>query len=152
MSCLLGCVAKWLFLLQVMRQVIPKDLFHELLTLIAKDSSRPEVFCKKMFLIIAKKRLQQRCFSVNFAKFLKTPFFTKYLWWLLLFLSVNDTCKVYEWKLIFDYRIHEKNSSHWPKRKMTKMFNMEDVCFSKHDWQSTLSIHIYYYYHYHYHY
>ena len=31
-----------------------------------------------------KKRLQYRCFSVNFARFLRTPFFTEHLWWLLL--------------------------------------------------------------------
>ena len=29
-------------------------------------------------------RLWHRCFPVNFAKFLRTPFFTKYLRWLLL--------------------------------------------------------------------
>ena len=26
-----------------------------------------------------------RCFPVNFAKFLGTPFFTEHLWWLLLY-------------------------------------------------------------------
>ena len=31
-----------------------------------------------------KKRLQHRYFLVDFAKFLKTPFFTKHLQWLLL--------------------------------------------------------------------
>ena len=31
-----------------------------------------------------KKRLWSRCFPVNFAKFLRTPFFTEHLWWLLL--------------------------------------------------------------------
>ena len=31
-----------------------------------------------------KKRLQHRCFSVKFAKFLRIPFFTEHLWWLLL--------------------------------------------------------------------
>ena len=73
-------------------------------------SSRPEVFCKKkMFLKISqnpqenacarsrfnkvaglrsatllKERLWHRCFLVNFTKFLETPFFIEYLWWLLL--------------------------------------------------------------------
>ena len=32
-------------------------------------------------------RLQHRCFPVNTAKFLRTVFFTKHLWWLLLVLS-----------------------------------------------------------------
>ena len=31
-----------------------------------------------------KKRLWHRCFPVNFVKFLRTPFFIKHLWWLLL--------------------------------------------------------------------
>ena len=34
--------------------------------------------------MLLKKRLWHRCFPVNFAKFLRTPFFTEYLWWLLL--------------------------------------------------------------------
>ena len=53
-------------------------------------SSRPEVFCKKdvlrnftkftgkhlcQSLFLLKKRLWYRCFPVNFAKFLRTPFF-----------------------------------------------------------------------------
>ena len=31
-----------------------------------------------------KKGLWHRCFPVNFVKFLKTPFLTEHLWWLLL--------------------------------------------------------------------
>ena len=72
--------------------------------------SQPEVFCKRGVLknlatfrgkhlcwslffnkvaglrhaALVKKRLQHRCFSVNFAKFLRTPFFTERLRWLLL--------------------------------------------------------------------
>ena len=33
---------------------------------------------------LLKKRLWNRCFFVNFAKFLRTPFFIEHLWWLLL--------------------------------------------------------------------
>ena len=70
-------------------------------------SSRPEVFCKKggltnsakfigrhlcqsLFLIklqasgFIKKKDWHRCFPANFAKFLRTPFLTKHLRWLLL--------------------------------------------------------------------
>ena len=72
-------------------------------------SSRPAVFCEKgvlrnfakftenacvrvYFLIklqtapatLFKKRLWHRCFPVIFAKFLRTPFSTEHLWWLLL--------------------------------------------------------------------
>ena len=63
--------------------------------------SRPEVFCKKVVLknfpkftvkhlwslrpaTLLKKRLQHRCFPVNFEKFLRTPFCTEHFWWLLL--------------------------------------------------------------------
>ena len=62
-------------------------------------SSRQEVFCKKGFLrnfakftgkhlcqslFLIKKRVWHRCFPVDFAKFLSTPFYIKYLPWLLL--------------------------------------------------------------------
>ena len=72
-------------------------------------SSHPEVFCKKGVLrnfskltekhvcqslffnkvagltsaTLLKKRLWHWCFPVKFKKFLSTPFFTEYLWWLL---------------------------------------------------------------------
>ena len=70
-------------------------------------SSRPEVFCKMVFLeislksqdlfqslfsnkvaglrpvILLKRKLWERCFPVNFVKFLRTPFFIENLWWLL---------------------------------------------------------------------
>ena len=73
-------------------------------------SSRPEVFCEKGVLenftkfiwkhlcqglfsnkvadlspaTLLKMRLWHRCFPVNFVRFLRTPFFTENLWWLLL--------------------------------------------------------------------
>ena len=79
-------------------------------------SSRPEVFCKLgtlrnftkftgkhlcqgLFLnkveglrptTLLKKSLWHRCFTVNFAKFLRTPFFTEHLRWLLLNLSSTE--------------------------------------------------------------
>ena len=34
---------------------------------------------------LLKKRLWHRRFPVNFGKFLRTPFLTEHLWWLLLF-------------------------------------------------------------------
>ena len=33
---------------------------------------------------LLKKRLWHECFPVNFVKFLRTPFYTEHLWWLLL--------------------------------------------------------------------
>ena len=35
------------------------------------------------------KRLWHRCFPVNFVKFLRTPFYIKHLWWLLLKICVK---------------------------------------------------------------
>ena len=44
-----------------------------------------------------------RCFPVNFAKFLSTPFFIKHLWWLLLFSvkTVSSFCFTIFSKCIF---------------------------------------------------
>ena len=50
---------------------VPESLFNKV-----------EIFKSSLFLL--KKRLWHRCFPVNFAKFLRTPFFTEQLWWLLL--------------------------------------------------------------------
>ena len=63
-----------------------------------RQKQLPEVFCKKVFLEISQnsqentcarisfltKRLWHRCFSVNFVEFLRTPFLTEHLRWLLL--------------------------------------------------------------------
>ena len=72
------------------------------------SKSRPEVLYKKMFLeilqnsqestcarvyflscrsktcVLIKNRLRHRCFSVNFVKIFRTPFFIEHLQWLLL--------------------------------------------------------------------
>ena len=87
-----------------------KDAIPFLDILIKRKSSPPEVFCKKGVLrnfakfigkhlcqslffknvaglrlaTLLKKRLQHRCFPVNFVKFLKTPFSIEQLWWVLL--------------------------------------------------------------------
>ena len=80
-------------------------------------SSRPEVFCKKVFLEISqnftkisatilKKSLWHSCFPLNFVEFLRAPFLIEHLWWLLLaFVSFGSeagkgsisecTCKSY---------------------------------------------------------
>ena len=81
-------------------------------------NSRPEVFCKEAVLrsftkftgkhlyqslffnkatglrssTLLKKRLWDRCFPVNFVKFLRIPFLTEYLWRLLLDFK-NHRCK-----------------------------------------------------------
>ena len=39
---------------------------------------------------LLKKRLWSRCFPVSFVKFLRTPFLTEHLWWLLLKIPIDD--------------------------------------------------------------
>ena len=39
---------------------------------------------------LLKMRLWHRCFPVNYAKFLRTPFFIKDLWWMLLYICFSD--------------------------------------------------------------
>ena len=103
-------------------------------------SSRPEVFykkdvfrnfakfkgkhlCKSLFFnkvaglrpaTLLKKRLWHRYFPVNFAKFLRTPFLTEYLQWLLLTISreLNNCkkckkCKEYHY-FLFQVQIGKK--------------------------------------------
>ena len=73
-------------------------------------SSRPEVFCKKVLLENSQNTCARdffllkhlhRCFPVNFAKFLRTPFFTKHLRWLLLY--SRQKCTLY---LLYSLRFH----------------------------------------------
>ena len=45
---------------------------------------------------LLKKRLWHRCFPVNFTKFLRTTFFIEHVWWLLLYISVNDMYIVHQ--------------------------------------------------------
>ena len=42
------------------------------------------LFNIRVTLKFVKKRLQDRCFPANIPTYLRTPFFTDYLWWLLL--------------------------------------------------------------------
>ena len=104
----------------------------DLLKCFLLSSSRPEVFCKKcvlrnftkligkhpcqslLFNKVAGLNLNQAKIPVNFAKFLRTPFYIEHLWWLLLFvyrlhffveLIFNDTqghvqecCWAFSWK------------------------------------------------------
>ena len=67
----------------VVRRCSVKKVFLEIL------QSLQENACVRVSILIklqteACKRLWHRCFSVNFAKFIRTPFLTEQLWWLLL--------------------------------------------------------------------
>ena len=63
------------------RGVLQDKVFLEI------SENSPENTCAKVKArpaTLSKKRLWHRYFSVNFAKFLRAPFFTEHLWWLLL--------------------------------------------------------------------
>ena len=54
------------------------------------------------------KRLWHSCFPVNFAKFLRTPFLTDHLWWMLLYKTISilpNLSKIYERLL---YKLYTK--------------------------------------------
>ena len=42
---------------------------------------------------LLKKRLWRRCFPVSFVKFLRTPFLTEHLQWLLLSSNINEVIR-----------------------------------------------------------
>ena len=47
---------------------------------------------------------RHRCFSVNFAKFLRTPFFTKHLCWLLLITIIRIQNSLFLWLFLYFIR------------------------------------------------
>ena len=72
-------------------------------------------------LTLLEKRLQHRCFPVNFAKFLRTPFFTEHLQWLLLIIaSVIHSCRWSSIELHTDWTFHVIFNK---ERGCTFMFN-----------------------------
>ena len=60
----------------VARMCSVKKVFLEI-----SQNSQENTYARVSFLI---KRLWHRCFPMNFAKFLRTPFLTEHLRWLLL--------------------------------------------------------------------
>ena len=65
--------------------------------LIEISQNSQESTCARVSFLIKLKAsgLWHRCFSVNFEKFLRTPFFTEHLWWLGLYLFVTHPCIFY---------------------------------------------------------
>ena len=59
------------------RVVLYKKVFFEI-----SQQSQKNTCARVSFLL--KKRLWRKCFSVNFVKFLRKPFYTEHFWWLLL--------------------------------------------------------------------
>ena len=107
---LLLCSIEFITRIYCNRRLAAADLFHKFTQSISSRSSHLEVFCRKSILTnsakftgkhlfqsllfnkvaalgpatLLKKRLWHRYFPTNFAKFLRTPFFTKHLRWLPL--------------------------------------------------------------------
>ena len=84
---------KMLYVIKIRILVYEKRIFKKTLVRTAEDFSSG-CFCfwisKAPPATLLEQRLLHRCFPVNFAKFLRTPFFTEHLWWLLLgFISWN---------------------------------------------------------------
>ena len=54
----------------------------------SQENTCARVFFNKVSVLrpatLLKKKHWHRCFPMNFGKFLRTPFFIEYLWWLLL--------------------------------------------------------------------
>ena len=86
-----------------------------------------EVFCNKRCskgfpATLLKKRLWHRCFPMNFAKFLRTPFFTEHLWSLRLNSYSHDEEKCTE------YKAKRISNSEWSVCSAKTVF---DRCSSK---------------------
>ena len=73
---------------QLPRGVLWKKVFLEI-SQNSQENTCARVRLRSAYLL--KKRLWYRCFSVNFAKFLKTHFFIEHLWWLLLYIWTKES-------------------------------------------------------------
>ena len=74
--------------------------------------------------VLLKKSLWHRCFPANFAKFLRTPFLTEHLRWLLLHFNSfhSKPCKRrYHFKIKYDVDLR-KRSSILPQVKLEKSY------------------------------
>ena len=85
-----------------------------------------------------KKRLWHRCFSVNFANFLRKPFLTEHLWWLLLnIIKFSNSTLVVKWLTSSNYLrlITCKFIIPWRLNRKRKIF----LCMSISIWISSNS-------------
>ena len=70
-----GAVVRWCSVKKVSLEILQKS----------QENTCAKVSFLTELQAFIKKRLWHRCFPVNFAQFLRTPFTIKHLWWLLLF-------------------------------------------------------------------
>ena len=57
---------------------------------------------------VIEKRVQHKCFPVKFAKFLRAPFFTEGLWWLLFKISNSNNPTICS-KIFHQYPLRTRN-------------------------------------------
>ena len=57
-----------------------------------------------------KKRIEHRCFTVKFAKFLRASFFTEHPWWLLFRINNSNNPAIYS-KIFLQYPLRTTNIS-----------------------------------------
>ena len=57
---------------------------------------------------LLQKRPWHWCFPVNFAKFLRTPFFTQHLWWLLLYFGLYESPLYFHRRYDLTNTVYEK--------------------------------------------
>ena len=78
------------YLEAVVQRCSVKKVFREISQNSQKNTCVRVSFSIKLQVLL-KKKLWHRCFPVNFAKFLRAPFITEHLWWLLLFIKGRET-------------------------------------------------------------
>ena len=73
----------------IVRRCSVKKVFLEISQNSQENTCAGDYFFNKVaglrLATLLKKRLWHKCFLMNFAKFLRTPFVTEHLWWLLLY-------------------------------------------------------------------
>ena len=89
-----------------------QEVFYEKDVLRNFTKFKGKHLCQSLFLnnvtglrpaTLLNKALGQGFFPVNFVEFLRTPFLTKHIWWLLLDLPAKLTLSTYPSKIFFVY-------------------------------------------------
>ena len=71
------------------------------------------------------------CFPVNFEKFLRTPFFTEHLWWLLLDRVMNTLLRSSRPYMLFKIDVLKNFAIFTGKHKCWSLFLLKQACKSR---------------------
>ena len=80
---------------------------------------------------LLKRRPWHRCFPVNFEKFLRTPFFTEHLWWLLLDRVMNTLLRSSRPYMLFKINVLKNFAIFTGKHKCWSLFLLKQACKSR---------------------